>query len=626
MDDPALGGSTIGKADHRAPSSRRPAVVRAADIAWLAGLAALMLAGVGLAVAGSMNRAFQVDEVQHVHVAYLLRRGFTPYSDFWEGHHLLLHLLLAPVVDPDDPVGSFHRARLVVLALLFGSIAVAGLCARRLAGSPAAIVTVGLLLFQTTFIERGMEVRPDIGVVFCALVALACELSPRPQTRRHVLEALALSFAFLFSNKAVILCFAFGCLWLVRAARERRPSQVVTPMLVWCAPLAAMFGALALLGSLDEYWASHFGDQLNHLARASGHDFSPWRYLPTELSRNRVFVLAAIGGLGCTLAAGIRDLPRLAAAAGAVLLALWAVSREPFPVAALAVGFAGLTGWAFDLREAGDRRGQHAAAGWIALCALLGLWINPFPFPYFFITAIAPLAVVAGALVARLSHRAPGGAPTLVVRASLLAVLGLAAWFAAPRLARKAIVTTDYQVATLQAVHAITAPDEPVFDLVGLYFRPNAYSVHVMTGVMVDRYGQGAFPRMIPELRRNGVTAWIESYRTDWLPAEEKRFLREHFVRWAGPIFVLGADLRELSPGQKRRYEVIARKEYRFEGEGELLVDGVPFTRATLERGWHVLEARRPIRNARLILATAPARVPALLQRPRNLYAAADFD
>ncbi|MEM9490437.1 MAG: hypothetical protein AAGC55_14920, partial [Myxococcota bacterium] len=72
---------------------------------------ALVLAALAIAAAISHNRALQVDEFEHVKVAYNMRTGLVPYTDFHQGHHLLLHSLLLPVIDVADPIASFGRAR-----------------------------------------------------------------------------------------------------------------------------------------------------------------------------------------------------------------------------------------------------------------------------------------------------------------------------------------------------------------------------------------------------------------------------------------------------------------------------------------------------------------------------------
>ena len=43
------------------------------------------------------RRFFDLDEFQHLHMAWLMAQGLVPYVDFYEHHTPLLHLLLMPI-------------------------------------------------------------------------------------------------------------------------------------------------------------------------------------------------------------------------------------------------------------------------------------------------------------------------------------------------------------------------------------------------------------------------------------------------------------------------------------------------------------------------------------------------
>ena len=60
--------------------------------------------------------------------------------------------------------------------LWLGTLAGAGWCAARLAGRMSAVLAIGLLALHSTFVERGIEVRPDPLLAFFTVLALACEL------------------------------------------------------------------------------------------------------------------------------------------------------------------------------------------------------------------------------------------------------------------------------------------------------------------------------------------------------------------------------------------------------------------------------------------------------------------
>lgn len=159
-------------------------------------------------------------------------------------------------------------------------------------------------------------------------------------------------------------------------------------------------------------------------------------------------------------------------------------------------------------------------------------------------------------------------------------------------------------------MQVLTEPTDPVFDLSGLYFRPDAYPVYLMTGAHYMRYRQGDYPRIADWLREHGLSLFVVNYRMRWLEAEDRAFLQRHFVRVEPNIFMSGSLLQGFPAGGQKSFEVTRDAEYRFDGDGELQVDGVAFTRGVLTRGIHQLGSPTGIANGRIVLARAPESEP----------------
>lgn len=549
----------------------------------LAGLLGVVLLGaLGLLLTMAANRPFQVDEVEHIHAAYELRAGRLIYRDFRQAHDPLLYPLLEPLIDPSQPAASFHRARILSTGMLLGTIVLVGLCAYRLSNWLGAWLAVGLCLTNTTLLERGMEVRPDGPVAFCTAAALAVELSGWGDRRRYVVEGLLLSSAFLFTNKAAFACFAFGCLWLVTAIRRRRPSLVVWPMAAWTLPLLGTAAVMAWLGNLGPFLRLNVLSAASEALGTAAHTtrFGPWRFLVHEGVRNGVFSVLALAGLIYGAAAWLRRSP-----AGS--------SRR------------GGGGLRFTL--------------FLGVVLLASLWLNPFPFPYLHVTVLPTLAVLASVVVAcgasryGLTVARPAGLALVLVlvAASLLVTL--------PRLVDVASRSQTHQLDTLEEVQRVTAPGDAVFDMVGLYFRPDGHFAYLMTGNTFSRYSAGGLPPIPEELRRTGTVALIVNYRTSWMDASDRRFLAERFVHYDGNVYLLGTDLSGLGVGETRRFEALAEKRFRIEGDGTFEVDGAPFTGGILGRGWHDVRRISGGGPSRLIVAT-PEPVPWPPRPPAPLY------
>lgn len=515
----------------------------------------------------SWNRPLQVDEVEHLHAAYNVRMGRLIYEDFRQTHNPLLYFVLRPLIAPEDPVGSGRRARLLTTAFFTLTVALCGLCAGRLGGLPAGLLAAGLALGHTTFADRGFEVRPDGPVALCLTAALLAELSGMRRLRRYAVEALLLAVAFLFTNKAAFAGFAFGCLWLAAAVRRRRWSLVAVPMAVWILPLALALALMAAAGNLEGFLAANVGDALGEITQTAPHTRGSLpvdvaaKYLGLESRRNLVFCALAVAGWLLGLVRGIRD-----------------------------------------------RGGRLAFVVFLASVLFASLWLNPYPFPYLHVTVLPPFVVLAAlagtrAAATRIAAWRTGGAgPSFSV---IVLLLVGAACQSLPYLLERSAPGDGRQLAVLREIGRVTEPDDAVFDMVGLYFRPDASRVYIMTGVTLERYRRGRFPRIADELRRSQAVAFVYNYRIGLLTGGEKKFLEEHFAHYDGNLSLLGTRL-PIAPGESMTFEVLKSKPFRYDGGGAILVDGQPFRRGFLERGPHRVTRVEGRGRDRLIMDTPP--------------------
>jgi hypothetical protein len=592
-------------------------VRRALDRVATALLVAMILAAAGMAATVSRNKSFQVDEVEHIHAAYHMQEGRLIYSEFWQVHNPLLYGFLSPLIDTEDPVGSFQSARLFMLLVTFGCVGLSGFCAYRLAGSGAgrrgnradddgnsgaradseearpgrwaAVATMGLLLVHSTYVERAIEVRPDGPLVLCTLVALALELSKLPRARRYMYQAAALSAAFLFTQKAAFVCFAFGCLWLVFALRERRIKLVALPMLVWTTPFALMLGVFALLGNFDEYvrYCLSFASEQVVDSEVATEALSPWGHVMHEASRNQFTTALVVVGLVFSIVMGGRAVLARARASG-------------------------------DAKAAAEDHLRLFFPGLLGLVLVLSLELNPFPFPYLHVTVLPVLVILGAVFLVRAPIEFGRGTHRIAAPATAIVAVLLASISAIPRLLLKAENDVDYQFEMLEELDRVADPDDKVFDMVGLYFREDGYPVPTMTGAVMAKYKAGVYPDMIPKLRQNESIATMLNYRSVWLPPREAAFMGEHYVHYTGNLFLMGTGISNLEPGMQRPFEVLKEKTFRWEGTAPIQIDGQPFEQGTLAKGVHVISATQTVARGRLIMDTPkpyPKREP-----PRALY------
>lgn len=178
-------------------------------------MAALLFIGL---VAVALGYPVRPDEVEHVHAAWLVAVGQVPYRDFFQHHHPLLWLTMAPLVR----VLPQSSAAVIVLRLGYVGVALVTVClAWRLAwlstySSRVAWIAVILLGSSGTFLISVMQIRPDpamtMFVVWSAVLLMRGVVHRRPG--EQVLAGIAASVAVLFLQKAVLLFLALFVLGL----------------------------------------------------------------------------------------------------------------------------------------------------------------------------------------------------------------------------------------------------------------------------------------------------------------------------------------------------------------------------------------------------------------------------
>ncbi|MCG8458041.1 MAG: hypothetical protein MI919_17325, partial [Holophagales bacterium] len=565
------------------PASDPGTAARVGRVALAVALVLWFSTGLLLLGGVSWYRAFQVDEVEHLHAGYHMASDRTLYTEFWQPHNPLLYWLLGPVVNPEEPVASYRAGRLMMLGLLLVNIALCalagGVLARRVlhrdsagredAGggrerSPVdpwgAALAAGLALSHTTLVERGMEVRPDGLLSLAIAAALLAEISGWRRDRlRHSVAGALLGLGFLATQKAAFASFAFGCLWLWRAARRRCPGLVLWPVIAWTLPLAAAALSMTLTGNFHAYLELNILDAFDTVSGAEHRSpFSPISHLLRESSRNLLFVV--LGAYG--IVRGLRTWP-------AAISGLLRAKRGE--------------------EEDGGGAGVLAFPAFLALFSIGSLWANPFPWPYVHVTVVPPVVVLAaGAVAGALPRPGRGSRGPLVLALLLLASLG-----SAPRLASKALPLTgygsqSYQLELLEEIQRITEPDDTVFDLAGLYFRPDGYRAYALSGDLFGWYRRGGMPPIEQELAENGTVVVVQNYRTQWL-GPERRLIQEAFTHYHGNLYVLGRDLSGAPAGVEIPFRVLKTKPFRYEGPGTLEIGGEPFRRGVLARGTHLL-------------------------------------
>jgi 4-amino-4-deoxy-L-arabinose transferase-like glycosyltransferase len=274
----------------------------------------------------SATRGLRVDESETIHTAWLVSQGERPYVDFFQHHHPLLYYVLSPVVAAcGERVGTLVACRLVTLLFMAGILAATYWLATRLFDRSAALLAALCLITCSGFIERALEVRPDVPQTLFGLLAIVLFFPKEGpvRARSYFFAGLCLGVAMLFLQKAVFTIAALGAVLLYRLARK----EAKLTDLAACA--AGGFLALLPFGIWLAVWNSP-GEYYFLNWTLNQHSLDRFSILPAAMNvyhdSTLLFVFAAVGATLFLVNARQRELVAVAA----ILLASLFVVRAPY--------------------------------------------------------------------------------------------------------------------------------------------------------------------------------------------------------------------------------------------------------------------------------------------------------
>lgn len=246
---------------------------------------------VGLAAWSAYARPFGHDEFEAIHTAWKMWSGERIYVDFFQHHHALYYPILGWLLGIFGPTTDMVLAArglsfVMVLAMVFFAYRLA----RQGSSRETAIIAVLLLSTTFLFIDKGIEVRPDVPQAFTGLIAVYCwfRYDITKQRRFLLLMAGFLFLSFLFLQKAVFLIALLGGYTLYRVIKQTLPMKDLFLLWgVWSLLLASFGAYLWVTGVWSEYLFLNWTVNTRLM-----NTFSPLKYLWFSMIENPLLWLA----------------------------------------------------------------------------------------------------------------------------------------------------------------------------------------------------------------------------------------------------------------------------------------------------------------------------------------------
>jgi len=494
------------------------------------GASALIVASLLLPLA--LTRYIHVDESQVAYNAALLGlHGLPEYMNFHAPLVVPLSWIAARGGGATWP--TLVEMRLVFVALLLVNLALVAACAPRIRGGAARSLTfLGVLLVEPIW-RHGFEIRHDANLLATSLgLALLAVRATRAGAGRLTFLAAGVLTGWMQLNsfKAFLLWpVGLAILWAasrVRPGQRLRPGTALTYFVVGAGAAFATGWALLATAGIER-------DMVRNLAELA--------LLATEYSRF---------------------------SAGGRLLGLgWELIHLTVS-ALLAMGLL--------IRAAQRRRWREEApslvvAAWFVL-QLLALSINPTPFSYNFVHVLPFFYLLAVDGFSRLVELASGRSRALLIGLGLAAATAtFARSWNHDRVGR---ISADPQRRHIEAVEALTAPDDPVLDAAGLVLsrRPPGRN-WMLHSLMMPAYRRGDTESFVDTLTRDPAPVLMTNYRWEWLGPKERNLVTSRYIALGPRLLVLGGAIRSAG-----FMEIHRRGRYVLRGESSdaaLLVDNV---------------------------------------------------
>lgn len=288
---------------------------------WLLQGRRLRVAAVGLllvevvVLAGwAATTRFDSDEIEHLHVSWLVSQGLIPFNNFWQNHSPMVYFMAAPVVDlfRSSAVVFFSRAVAGVLFLIF-TAATGWLCWRAFRDRVSAALASILLLAFGVRLEAAWF-RPDCFTNLLIVLALGLAAVPAPTPALAFLSGVFLAFGLSLTPKAFLLVLAFPLAVLLAAPAPQKAKLLLFHLLGGLAGVAPFLALLWNFGMLQGFvhWAL-----LHHAVHF-------------RLTNSFPAVLGALAGVSAYRAcAGARSVPHCLLA-GALILQTFGALLTPY--------------------------------------------------------------------------------------------------------------------------------------------------------------------------------------------------------------------------------------------------------------------------------------------------------
>lgn len=179
----------------------------------------------------SLFRYFDPDEFAHLHWAYQIMIGYIPYKDFFIYHIPFYQWFLLPIfLLPQSPEAIIFSRVIMSTMFLICAVIIFHLTYKLTKQWIPASLSVLCIIISPIMIDKGIEVRPDILMIFFFLITIWL-LFTKPHSPRFLsLAGLSLGLSMLTFQKMIFALPALGILLLFQPLTNAIKSRTLSTL------------------------------------------------------------------------------------------------------------------------------------------------------------------------------------------------------------------------------------------------------------------------------------------------------------------------------------------------------------------------------------------------------------
>lgn len=244
------------------------------------------------------HKFFHNDEIEHLHSAWYIKQGYIPYKDFFQHHNPLLWYLILPFLYLfGDSVNTLLAVRIFMGIVTAGIAYFTYLIAFTISRSKeTGIISVVLLSSTVLFMEKSIEIRPDVPQVLFGMVSIYLFIRfLHLKVNKYIFfSGLSAAVSFLFLQKTVFLLLSYAMIFAYVVVKKE--IKLRSPFYFLCGfipPLMIFLTYLQISGSFYDYFLTNWRLNMSNLGSRQI-SLDPLKPIIYAFSQNPVILIIII--------------------------------------------------------------------------------------------------------------------------------------------------------------------------------------------------------------------------------------------------------------------------------------------------------------------------------------------